>query len=96
MMPFAAKVDANQAELVRVLRAAGASVQLLHAVGKGCPDLLVGIRGVNVLAEVKDGAKVPSARVLTPDQVLWHRRWRGQVAIIESPADALALLARVR
>lgn len=95
-MRWAAKVDANQAELVRVLRAAGARVQLLHAVGMGCPDLLIGIRGVNLLAEVKDGAKVPSARVLTPDQVVWHRNWRGQVDIVESPADALALLARIR
>jgi hypothetical protein len=49
----AAKVDANQREVVAALRGAGATVQLLHAVGEGCPDLLVGYRGGNYLLEVK-------------------------------------------
>ena len=34
-MRRAAKVDANQREVVAALRGAGASVQLLHAVGEG-------------------------------------------------------------
>lgn len=38
----AAKVDKNQPEIVEALRAEGAVVQHLHAVGVGCPDLLVG------------------------------------------------------
>jgi hypothetical protein len=53
----AAKVDANQREVVAALRGAGASVQLLHAVGEGCPDLLVGYKGLTMLLEVKDGSK---------------------------------------
>ena len=44
-MRRAARVDRNQAEIVVALRAGGASVQPLHAVGKGVPDLLVGWRG---------------------------------------------------
>lgn len=91
-MHRAAKADANQTEIVKALRQMGASVQHLHTLGKGCPDLLVGWRGVNILLEVKDGEKVPSKRRLTPDEQEWHERWRGQVAIVESVEDAVALL----
>ena len=91
-MRRAAKVDANQSEIVAAFRKAGATVQPLHAVGLGCPDLLVGFRGVNYAIEVKDGAKPPSARKLTPDQVSWHDTWRGQVAVVKSIEEALALL----
>jgi len=67
-------------------------VQPLHTVGKGCPDLLCGVRGTNLLIEIKDGQKVPSARKLTPDEAAWHQSWRGQVAIVESVDDALRLV----
>ena len=83
------KVDANQADIVRALRAIGADVQLLSDVGGGVPDLLLGYRGVNILLEVKDGRKPPSERQLTPDQVIWHRDWRGQKAVVESVGEAL-------
>ena len=51
------KVDSNQTRVVKALRELGATVQHLHAVGKGCPDLLVGYKGSNYLLEVKDGEK---------------------------------------
>lgn len=38
---LAARTDANQASIVRDLRAAGCMVLSLHRVGDGCPDLLV-------------------------------------------------------
>jgi hypothetical protein len=88
----AAKVDANQAEIVAALRKIGATVQPLHGVGSGCPDLLVGYRGVNYTLEIKDGSKPPSARKLTPDQVEWHINWRGQVAVADSIDAAVAVL----
>ena len=91
-MRRAAKVDANQAAIVEALRACGASVQSLAAVGKGVPDLLVGLRTRNYLIEVKDGSKPPSARKLTPDQVQWHTKWAGQVLTVTSPEDALRQL----
>ena len=91
-MRRAAKTDANQGEIVDALRAVGASVQPLHAVGGGVTDLLVGFRGANYLIEVKDGRKPPSARKLTPDQERWHRDWRGQVSIAEWPEDALRII----
>jgi len=91
-MRRAAKVDANQSEMVADLRACGVSVQPLHSVGGGVPDLLCGFRGRNVLIEVKDGSKPPSARKLTKDQVEWHGAWRGQVAVAKSTEEALAIL----
>ena len=87
-----AKVDANQEQVVQVLRAAGASVQSLATVGKGCPDLLVGYRGANYLIEIKDGRRIPSQQKLTADQVRWHLHWSGRVHIAYSPDDALAII----
>jgi hypothetical protein len=91
-MRRAAQVDANQGAIVEALRAAGYSVQSLAAVGGGVPDLLVGVRGVNLLLEVKDGSKRPSRRRLNPAQERWHAAWRGQVAIVFGPEDALGVV----
>lgn len=90
-MRRAAAVDANQPEIVAALRKAGCTVVPLHAVGDGCPDLLAGRDGRNLLIEVKDGAKPPSKRKLTPDQIEFHAGWRGQIAIVTSAEDALRL-----
>ncbi len=91
-MRRAAKIDKNQREIVEALRRIGASVQSLAAVGEGCPDLLVGLRGANYLFEVKDGTKPPSRRKLTQDQVLWHALWGGQVTVVDGLDDALAAI----
>ena len=88
----AAKVDANQAEIVAALRAIGCSVALLHKVGCGVPDLLVGFRGKNILVEVKDGNKPKSAQKLTSDQVEWHSMWKGQKAVANSVEAALSIV----
>lgn len=88
----AAKVDRNQSEIVAALRRVGATVEPLHAVGKGVPDLLVGFRGRNFLLEVKDQLKPPSARKLTPDQVKWHEAWRGQKEVVKSVDEAIAVV----
>ena len=87
-----AKTDANQSDIVAGLRSIGATVQPLHAVGKGCPDLLIGYRGVNYTIEIKDGSKPPSETKLTPDQVKWHTEWRGQSGIAYTLDDALVLI----
>jgi hypothetical protein len=86
----AAKVDANQKEIVEALRSIGATVQHLHAVAQGCPDLLVGRQGVNYLLEIKDGAKPPSGRKLTSDQVVWHSLWQGAAVVVKSVDEAIA------
>jgi hypothetical protein len=92
-MRRAAKIDANQEQVVQALRAAGATVQSLAGVGVGVPDLLVGYQGKTILLEVKDGRKVPSARRLTEDQLKWHGAWRGgPLAVVDGVDAALRVL----
>jgi len=86
------KIDSNQGEIVAALRKIGCSVTSLADVGKGCPDLLVGLAGKNFLIEVKDGQKPPSAQKLTSDQESWHKVWQGQVKVITNVNDALDLV----
>lgn len=89
-MRRAAKVDANHSIIVATLRQVGASVQDLAKVGQGCPDILVGYRGVNYLMEIK----VTKGKATT-HQVTWHSEWRGQVAVVRSPDDALTVIGAV-
>jgi hypothetical protein len=89
------RVDANQSAIVRDLRKAGCSVEILSMVGKGVPDLLVGRQGQNYLLEVKDGEKVASKRRLTPDEEEWHDSWRGAVSIVANIEEALAVVGLV-
>jgi hypothetical protein len=91
-MRHAARTDANQTQIVEYLRRRGASVQILSAVGKGCPDLLVGYRTATVPVEVKDGSKPPSRQALTPDEALWMAQWSGSYRIVRSIEDAEQLL----
>lgn len=91
----AAKVDANHTQVVSALRAAGAKVESLAGVGKGVPDLLVGIPGTKrlMLMEVKDGDKPKSAQKLTPAQQDWHAKWSGYpIALVDGPEAALRAL----
>ena len=77
--------DANQAGIVKLLRAIpGITVASLNQVGAGVPDILVGHLGVNYLFEIKDPAKKPSARKLTPAQIEFHAAWCGQVLVVET------------
>ncbi len=68
----AARVDANQREIVDALRSVCVSVQHLHMVGSGCPDLLCSIKNHTFLIEIKDGKKPFYKQALTPDQLIWH------------------------
>ena len=93
----AAKVDSNQPAIVKAFQAAGARVQHLHAVGGGCPDLLVSFRGVDRLVEVigPDKKKRFPPDGLSPSQVEWHRNWLSPIAVIENETQALNLLGLV-
>lgn len=95
MLRRAARIDANQPAIVQGLRKAGCTVQSLAAIGKGCPDIIVGLRGVNYLMEIKDGDKVPSQRKLTPDEKEWIEKWRGQVAVVNSLEEALKIIGLI-
>lgn len=92
----AAKVDDNQAEIVRALRQAGATVKALHAVGDDFPDLAVGYRGKTYLLEIKDGNKPPSRRKLSPGQQEFQASWRGHKAVVISVDEALKEIGAIR
>ena len=82
------RVDGNQAEIVADLRGIGATVQHLHMVGKGCPDILVGYRGNNWLFEIK----MKNGK-MTPDEITWHSDWNGRVITIRNSRMAIDLMA---
>jgi len=80
------KTDHNQAEIVEALRAIGASVQDLSAVGGGCPDLACGFRGQVFMLEIKNPATKGKLNVL---QKVWHKNWNGHVAVVRTVEEAL-------
>lgn len=89
----AGRVDANQPDIVRQLRALpGVSVALTTRMGVGFPDIVVGWRSRNYLIEIKDPSKRESDRRLTSDQVIFHHEWNGQVDIAETFSDCLRII----
>jgi hypothetical protein len=83
-MRRARRADANQKAIVEALRTAGRSVAVISDVGRGVPDLIVGVRSRTFLLEVK-----AAGAALTPDEDAWHRQWRGHVAIVRTPQEAI-------
>ncbi len=94
-MRRAARIDANQNEIVQALRDVGASVAITSALGKGFVDLVAGYRGINYLIEIKDGSKPPSAQRLTPDEQEFHDLWRGAVIVVNDVDEALKAIGAI-
>jgi hypothetical protein len=91
-MRRAARVDDNQMEIVRAMRAVGATVRVITQ-GDGLPDLLVGYNGHTILMEIKDGNKPPSARKLTDNEQKFFDEWKGgPLYKVESVDQALDIL----
>lgn len=86
-MTYARKVDANQKGIVDALRAVGVSVLDLSRCGHGTPDLLCAKGQRAWLIECK-GPK----GTLTEDQAKFIEGWRGDVHIIRTVGEALALV----
>jgi hypothetical protein len=92
LMRLAAKVDANQTQVVSALEAAGASVQSLAKLGRGCPDILVAFRGSNHVMEIKN----PKGKnKVSDDQTKWHISWRAPVHIVRTPDEALRAIGAI-
>ena len=89
MIRRAARVDANQEQIVSALRAAGAYVWII-----GLPvDLLVGYKNHTFLVEIKDGPK----RRLTNLQEEFFKNWTGgTLARIDSPEAALRMIGVIK
>lgn len=95
-MRRAAHVDRNQAEIVEALRQVGATVQHLHGVGHGCPDLVAGFRGRNFLLEVKPAWDRDKRLLeLNEREERWHLSWRGQATVVRTAEEALRAIGAV-
>ncbi len=88
-MRYAARVDANQEQIVSALRAAGAYVWII-----GLPvDLLVGYKNHTFLVEIK----TDSRKRLTKLQADFFENWSGStLARIDSPEAALRMIGVVK
>ena len=86
-MRRAARIDSTQREIVSDLRKLGATVQPLHTVGGGVPDLLVGWKGLNWLVECKSKGKG-----LNELQKTWHADWRGSVIVATDVETIMAVI----
>ena len=95
-MRRAAASDGNQPEIVKALRAVGASVAPCHTVGQGFPDLVVAYRGETFLLEVKDPSQPKHRHELTPAQVKFHEGWRAGISIVFTINDALRAIGALR
>lgn len=87
-----ARVDANQKEIVQELRKLDVSVLHTHQLGKGAPDLILGYRNENYLIELKDGSKTKSQQKLTPDEVEFQSKWKGNYAVCNSLEQILTII----
>jgi hypothetical protein len=85
-MRRAARIDANQTQIVSALRGAGAYVWII-----GLPvDLLVGYKNHTFLVEIKTDAK----KKLTKLQTDFFENWAGgTLCRIDSPEAALRMIA---
>ncbi len=92
---FARKVDSNQPAIIAELKRLGASVLVISCSEKGAPDLLVGFRGLDQLAEVKpDTPRLAGHRRLT--QLMWAAEWQGRgVVVLRTAGDCLDLICRL-
>ncbi len=88
-MRYAARVDANQDQIVVALRAAGAYVWII-----GLPvDLLVGYKSQTFLVEIKRTAKSR----FTPLQRDFFESWCGGTLVrIDSPHAALKMIGLLK
>jgi hypothetical protein len=84
-MRYAARVDANQRQIITALETAGADVWVI-----GLPvDLLVGYKGHTFLVEVKNGPR----KRLTALQADFFESWGGgTLARIDGPDGALRMI----
>jgi len=88
-MRYAARVDANQAAIVKALRDAGAYVWII-----GLPvDLLVGYNNHTYLVEIKDG---PKKRLTKLQQDFFDNWTGGTLCRIDGPEAALRMIGVVK
>ena len=76
-MTYARKVDLNHQDIVKTLRSLGASVFDASGIGRGFPDLVVGINNKTVLVEIKSDEK----KKFTQAQLNFMENWKGSSVV---------------
>ena len=95
--PRAPKKDANHGEIVAKFLDHGASVLDVSSLPGEALDIVVGYSGIDQRVEIKDGAKVPSARKLTDSEAETFRTWKGRPPIVVACLeDVTAVLVAMR
>lgn len=93
MPNYRKRVDANQAQIVKAMRALGWYVFDLSRAGMGCPDLVCAKNGIVCFVEVKDGSKPKSQQALTRAEAKVHADFAAAgvpVLVIRSVEEWLA------
>lgn len=97
---YAKRTDANHAEFREEIKEVLPEATLLDlsGAGQGCPDFALGVtlggRKQNFFFELKDGSKPESKRTLTTAQQKLHVSWQGQMDVVHSAAEAVAVILR--
>ena len=86
----AARVDANQPEIVKTFRKIGWYVLIISQLKNGC-DILVSKGGRTIAVEIKDGSKSASKQKLTPGEEKFREEWQGEYRLITCVDDVLLL-----
>ena len=86
----AAKVDANQPEIVAAFRKLGWYVLIISQL-KNCCDIIVSKEGRTIAVEIKDGAKTASQQKLSKGEIKFKDEWQGEYKLIASIDDVISL-----
>lgn len=87
---YDAKVDGNQRSFIKDLQNAGATVADIHGVGRGVPDIIVGLGGLNFLVEIKNPGATRWA--LSQEELRFAKTWGGSIHVALSPLECLTQL----
>lgn len=83
------RADNNQEQIVKALRACGATVAITNQVGCGFPDIIAGIFGRDFLIEIKN----KDARgKLSTEQLIFRDKWKGKIHVVETVDEALQVI----
>lgn len=86
----AARVDANQPEIVKAFRRLGWYVLIISQL-KNCCDIIVSKNGRTIAVEIKDGDNPPSQQKLTKGEIKFKSEWKGEYMLITSVNDVLSI-----
>lgn len=77
----AARVDANQSEIVKTFRSLGWYVLIISQL-KNCCDIIVSKNGRTIAVEIKDGDKPKSQQKLSAGEEKFKSEWQGEYKLI--------------